>query len=68
MPALLVDRDRRGHKARVRKCPNRNCDAFLVAFLDVEDRRAASRAESERESSALISHPNELGAFALYGH
>src|SRR5918993_58961 len=68
MPALLEDRDRRGHKARVRKGPHRNGDVFFVAFLDVEDRRAASRTESKSKFSAFTTHPNELVAFALYGH
>jgi hypothetical protein len=68
MPALLVDRDRRGRKASVRKGPHRNGDVLFVTFLDVEDRRPALRAESERESSAFVSHPNELRAMALDGH
>src|SRR5919107_2062338 len=64
MPALLVDRDRRGRKACVRKGPHGNGDLLFVSFLDVEDRRAAFRAESELESSAFVSHPNELRAIA----
>ena len=43
-------------------------DVLFVTFLDVEDRRPALRAESERESSAFVSHPNELRAMALDGH
>lgn len=68
MPAFLVDRDRRGRKARVREGPHGDGDVLFVSFLDVEDRRPAFRAESERESSAFVSHPNELRAIALYGH
>jgi hypothetical protein len=68
MPALLVDRDRRGRKACVREGPHRNGDLLFVTFLDVEDRRPAFRAEGEPESSAFVSHPNELSAIALYGH
>ena len=68
MPALLVDRDRRGREVCVRKGPNWDGDMLFVPFLDVEDCRSAFRAESERESPALVSHPNELRAIALYGH
>jgi hypothetical protein len=68
MPALLVDRDRRGRKACVRKGPHRNGDVLFVTFFDVENRRAAFGAESERECSAFVSHPNELRAVALEAH
>jgi hypothetical protein len=67
MPALLVDRDRWDWKVRVRKGPDRNGDVLFVPFLDVEECRATSRAESERKSCAFVSHPNELCAIALDG-
>jgi hypothetical protein len=38
MPTRLVDRDRRGWKARVREGPDGDGDLMFVAFLDVEDR------------------------------
>jgi hypothetical protein len=68
MPALLEDRDRRKRKACIRKGPHRDGDLLFVTFLGVEDRRPAIRAESECESSAFVSYPDELSAIALYGH
>ena len=38
MPALLVDRNRWGWKARVREGPDRNGDLLFIPFLDKEDR------------------------------
>jgi hypothetical protein len=68
MPALLVNRDRRRRNVCVRKGPHRDGDMLFVTFLDVEERRPAFRAEGERESSAFVSHPNELRAVAPDGH
>ena len=68
MPTRLVDRDRRGRKARVREGSDGDGDLFFVAFLDVEDRRSAFGAEGEPEPSALLSDSDELRAIALYGH
>jgi hypothetical protein len=68
MPTLLVDRDRRGRKARVREGPDGDGDLLFVTFLDVEDRLAAFGAEGEPESCAFVSDSDELRAVALYGH
>ncbi len=68
MPALLVDRDRWGWKARVREGPDRDGDLLSIPFLDVEDRRPAFRAEGELESCAFVSDPDKLRAIALDGH
>ncbi len=38
MPTLLIDRDRRGWKVRVRERPDRDGDLLFIPFLDVEDR------------------------------
>jgi hypothetical protein len=65
MPALLVDRDRRGWESRVREGPNGNFDHLFITFFDVEDRRSASRAEGKPEPRASVSDPNELRAFTL---
>jgi hypothetical protein len=35
MPALLVDRNRRGRKAGVRESPQRNGDLLVIPFFDV---------------------------------
>ena len=68
MPTLLVDRDRRGRKVRVREGPDRDGDLLIVAFLDVEDRRPAFRAEGEPEPPAFVSDSDELRAIALNAH
>ncbi len=68
MPTLLVDRDRRGWKVRVREGPDGDGDLLFVTFLDVEDRRPAFGAEGEPEPSAFVSDSDELRAIALDGH
>lgn len=68
MPALLVDRDPRGRKARVREGPDGDGDLSFVTFLDIEERRPALGAEGEPEPSALVSDSDKLRAVALYGH
>ena len=62
MPAAVVDRILRRRKLGIGKRADRNADeGLLAAFLGVEQRGAADRAEAEREAAAMVADAHVFG-------